>query len=223
MKNLKFTLMAFMALFLTFGFTSCGDDDDDPTPTEQSGKSSVGAEILISSDLINYFDGNLTLKVGNETKTVTLKKSEGKKEALTTNYALYRFTVPAIDVTLKEKTATNATATLTYTRNSTAAPTTNINFLQAVAIKITATNATTSDMGNLVQLNGDYKVAASTFETYASMIGANSASQTLPLTYSTTGNITANFDEFINSVKKEAELMEKSDPNATDDDDDSKW
>jgi len=218
MKNLKITLMAFMALFLTFGFTSCGDNEKDEPTSPTSGTSNVGAEVYISSDLINYFDGNLTLKVGNNTKTVTLKKSEGTKVALTTNYSLYHFTIPTIDVTLTN-TATNATATLTYKRNSTAAPSTNINFLEAVSIKITATNATTPESSENIQISSDEGVMASAFENFAKIIAATSNSETRPLTYSANNNITANFDYFIANAKAVAERLENVDPNATDDDD----
>jgi len=208
MKNLKFTLMAFMALFLTFGFTSCGDDDkDEPTPSEKTGKSNVSAVVLISSDLINYFDGNLTFKVGNDTKTVTLKKGEGTKETLTTNYSLYRYTVTINDVTLSSSNKTDVSGILTFTRNSTEAPTSNFNFLNAAAVRIAATNAKMSDVSLNSAMSATGGIIPSKFESrIVNFVTSQTAMQDGKFLYNAGSDLSADFTTFIQNCKRERRI-----------------
>jgi len=207
MKAMKLCLGAFMALFLTFGLASCGDDDDDTTP--RSGKGSVTAEVMISSSLLDYFDGQLTFAVGDKTQTATLKKSAGTKERLTTNYALYRFKVVMSDVALSSN-ATNVSATLTYKRNSTAGPTDIFDFLDAAAIKFSATNAGCKSTTDQVTLSAPSGNAAESFETvYVPEITTRSYTQSASFIYSASENFTATFDDFISSAERMAEILER--------------
>ena len=218
MKTLKFSLMAFMALFFSFGLVGCGgDDDDDDYTKEKTGTSDISAVVMVSSDVINYFDGHLTVNVGGNTKTATLKKSEGTKIELTENHALYRFSVTVKDVQLSSTNATEATATLTYTRNSTAAPTTNFDFMDGTAIEFEATHGIKQGTSARQYVSGFYGVAASVFSVIAESIEETTSTKTDSFLYSTTDHSTANFDELISSAKGMATNMENYDPSVDED------
>ena len=50
MKKFKFLLLPFMALFLTFGFTSCSDDDDPDTPDDPTLVSDYHFDLWVALD-----------------------------------------------------------------------------------------------------------------------------------------------------------------------------
>jgi len=139
MKNLKISLMAFMALFLGIGLASCGDDKDEPV-TETTIKTDVTANVLMTEDLANYFDGKLTITLNNVSTDYTLKKSDGTVMKVNDNYNAYLFKVVVEDVEIPANQNKYITikGTLTYTRNETAQPTTKCDFLEQSYLRFTA-------------------------------------------------------------------------------------
>jgi len=196
MKNLKITLMAFMALFLGIGLASCGDDKDEPTHTVTTVKTDVTAHVLMTEDLATYFDGKLTITVKGASSDYTLKKSEGTVMKVNGNYNAYLFKVVVEDVELSSDT-TIITGKLTYTRNETAAPTVVCDFLDESFVRFTAPNTDIYESGRH-QNSHHGGISVGHFEKAVSP--TLSVNRTAAIVYSPNTNLTIDYSNLVSAI-----------------------
>jgi len=187
MKNLKITLMAFMALFLTFGLTSCGDDDDDNTDAQSgtSGTAAVLYRMYISNELLRYHDAVITYtdakgKTHKETVTYSSTPTGHQTVSSSNDYKLRIYDVELGAVTLDTKKSKSFKANLTFVRNSTEAPTTGkVTGLFAYYFGVygVAATGTGTDVSDYI-----YKENV-VFDSYESIVGQAGGDVTAELTY----------------------------------------